>query len=218
MERKQYTNAPLSLSSRRHLEERENTNKMPKDPKRNRSYYDIGGGDINQFEFQHNQTAMAEEERARFEQSEAERQGVEALESAPQSEAERIAQMMEDAREKVARKKAKQAHKDGDYQAPSSGAKKASGGTKKAASAKASQKKSTAAKKSGAAKKGAGAAKKKAAKKSATAKSATAKSGAKKASGKKSSAAGKSSASKSGAKKSGAKAAKGAAGKTARKR
>jgi hypothetical protein len=193
---------------------------MPKDPKRNRSYYDIGGGDINQFEFQHNQTAMAEEERARFEQLEAERQGIEALESAPQTEAERIAQMMEDAREKVARKKAKQSHQGADYQAPSGGAKKS------APARKATQKKSTAARKSGAAKKGGVAAKKGAAGKAAPSKrAAPAKAGAKKAAtgakktaGKKSGAAGKSSAGKSGAKKSGAKASKGAAGKAARKR
>ncbi|MDX6693047.1 MAG: hypothetical protein QOF02_650 [Blastocatellia bacterium] len=79
---------------------------MPKDPKRNRSNYDIGGGEINEFEFHQNQGAMAEEMRARFEQLETERR--ESGDAEPPSEAERIAQLMEAVREKVARKKGKQ--------------------------------------------------------------------------------------------------------------
>jgi hypothetical protein len=79
---------------------------MPKDPKRNRSNYDIGGGDINEFEFHQNQGAMTEEMRARFEQSETQR--MEGGDAEPMSEAERIAQLMEAVREKVARKKGKQ--------------------------------------------------------------------------------------------------------------
>ncbi|HEY0404479.1 MAG TPA: hypothetical protein VGC89_02050 [Pyrinomonadaceae bacterium] len=79
---------------------------MPKDPKRNRSNYDIGGGDINEFEFHQNQGAMTEEMHSRFEQPEAERR--EGAAAQPQSEAERIEQLMAAVREKVARKQGKQ--------------------------------------------------------------------------------------------------------------
>lgn len=122
---------------------------MPKAPTRNRASYETGGGQLNEFEFQHNQEAMAEEERERFERLEAERREGEVAEAGPQSEAERIHQMMEAAHEKVARRKAKTA----------TGAQKASAAGK-----------STAAKKKGAAKK---AAAKKAAVKKAPAKAAT---------------------------------------------
>ena len=124
-----YTNAPLRLSSER-PEQGRTKNKMPKDPKRNRSYYDIGGGDINEFEFHRNQAAIAEEERARLDQLQSERADGEVPEGGPHSEAERIEQMMEDAREKVARRKARAAQNEtGSAQAKTRPAKKSTGKT-----------------------------------------------------------------------------------------
>ena len=40
---------------------------MPKDPTRNINQYKIGGGQLNEFDFQHNQTQIAQEEHERFE-------------------------------------------------------------------------------------------------------------------------------------------------------
>jgi hypothetical protein len=174
---------------------------MPKDPKRNRSNYDIGGGSINEFEFHKNQEAMAEEMRARFDQLNAGRG--EGEDAQPQSEAERIFQMMEAAREKVARKKGKQS--SGGGQTLKAGQMLGADGMP-LPSTSGRMGASTARKKQGGAKKG----------------------GAKKASARKGSA-GKSAAKKSGGKQSGAKkgstkksaarkSAKGAARKTARQR
>ena len=89
---------------------------MPKDPAENQDQYKIGGGFLNEFEFQQNKGALTEEEHQRFLRQQEERQAGEA-ETAPrqpESEAERIAQMMEDARvkaEKNLRKKEKRERK-----------------------------------------------------------------------------------------------------------
>jgi hypothetical protein len=151
------------------------TNKMPKDPKRNRSYYDIGGGDINQFEFHQNQGAITEEEHQRFQRSQAERGETDVPEAGPQSEAERIEQMMEAAREKVARRKSKQSTQTAAQTAPAANAKKTAKKTAtKPAPAKSSAKKAAAGKSSATAKastKKAAAKKKGSAKKSASGKS-----------------------------------------------
>lgn len=179
---------------------------MPKDPKRNRSNYDIGGGSINEFEFHKNQAAMAEEMRARLEQLDA--PPGEGEDAPPQSEAERIFQMMEAAREKVARKKGKRSSSGGQtlkagQMLGADGMPLTTTGGKKGAS--------ITRKKQGSAKKRA--AKKGAAKKASAGNGAGGKRVAKKSGGK------KSGAKKSSAKKSVARnSAKGAARKTARKR
>ena len=123
--------------------------------------FEVRGGVINEFDFHQGQKEFAEEERSRLEQ----REGQGAPEGQPQSEAERVALLMEEAHQKVEKKK--------------SAARKGKGGAKKAA-------KKSAAKKSGG-KKGAagkGGAKKGAAKKGAGKKSAAKKSSARKRAGK----------------------------------
>src|SRR2546423_12870635 len=81
---------------------------MPKDPARNQPNYKIGGGHLNEFEYARNQGAMTEAEHERFQQQQAERQAVEAgaEQAAPQTEAERIQQLMADVHERVQRRKA----------------------------------------------------------------------------------------------------------------
>jgi hypothetical protein len=81
---------------------------MPKDPTRNQPNYKIGGSHLNEFEFARNQGAMTEAEHERFQQQQAERQAGEGGagdESAPQTEAERIQQLMADVHEQVQRRK-----------------------------------------------------------------------------------------------------------------
>ncbi|MGB7926429.1 MAG: hypothetical protein WCF57_24525, partial [Pyrinomonadaceae bacterium] len=73
---------------------------MPKDPAENQDQYKIGGGFLNEFEFQQNKGALTEEEHQRFQRQQEERQEGEA-DREPQSEAERIERMMEDARVKA---------------------------------------------------------------------------------------------------------------------
>src|SRR2546423_428756 len=82
---------------------------MPKDPVRNQPNYKIGGGQLNEFDYARNQGAMTEAEHERFQQQQAERAAGEesAEQSAPQTEAERIQQLMADVHEKVARRKQK---------------------------------------------------------------------------------------------------------------
>jgi hypothetical protein len=130
---------------------------MPKDPARNQPNYKIGGGQLNEFEYARNQGAMTEAEHERFQQQQAERAAGEesAAQSAPQTEAERIQQLMADVHEKVERRKQKAqgaalarpaARKDGAQKSVAkAGAKKSAqkGGAKKSA-AKAGAKKSAA--------------------------------------------------------------------------
>jgi hypothetical protein len=82
---------------------------MPKDPVRNQPNYKIGGGQLNEFEYARNQGAMTEAEHERFQQQQAERAAGEesGAQSAPQTEAERIRQLMADVHEKVERRKQK---------------------------------------------------------------------------------------------------------------
>ena len=78
---------------------------MPKDPTRNVDRYKIGGGHLNEFEFQKNQGAITEEERDRFARQEEERRlrEGETAPAPPQDEAERIRQLVEAAREEAQR-------------------------------------------------------------------------------------------------------------------
>lgn len=159
---------------------------MPKDPARNQPNYKIGGGQLNEFEFAQHQGEMTAAEHERFQGQ----QAAGADDAAPQTEAERIRQLMADVHEKVARRKQKQA--GGAAAQPNArpprnapkkaGAKAKATGTKKAAKKAVKKTAKKGAKKSGGEKRAASAGKK---------------SGASKQSG-----AGKQSASKRGARKS----------------
>lgn len=78
---------------------------MPKDPSADR--FKNRGGQINQFDFNKNQGAVAQDERSAKQDARQMREGE--TPAAPQPEAERIKQLMADVREKVQRKKRKQA-------------------------------------------------------------------------------------------------------------
>ena len=80
---------------------------MPKDPTRNQPNYKIGGSHLNEFEYARNQGAMTEAEHERFLQQQGERQAGEEGRPAPQTEAERIQQLMTDVHEQVERRKAR---------------------------------------------------------------------------------------------------------------
>ncbi len=192
---------------------------MPKDRTENIDRYKIRGGHLNEFEFQQNEGAMAEQERERFLRRE-QQEGLrgEAEPHAPQTEAERVAQMMEDARakaEKIRRKKGKLQAKQSAVGAARRTRKK---GGKSSAKGRGSGKaraggKKSAAKKGASGKKGAAGG----AKRGATKKAGAKKTGAKRASTKRP--AGKrSSAKKSSAKRSAGSASKGGARKRARAR
>ena len=179
---------------------------MPKIPERNQPNYKIGGGQLNTHEFNQMHGQLTQEEQQPF-MPPPETPGGEPAASPQEAEAQRIAQVMELAREEAARRRRTGAtvsgvHPSGEDAGGStkgaSGAKK-SAGTKKGAStkragasAKAGAKKATA--KKGAAKKG-GAAKKVAGEsagkgtRGAAAKGAGARGGAKKAAASKSGAA-----------------------------
>ncbi|HZG52502.1 MAG TPA: hypothetical protein VEZ40_10235, partial [Pyrinomonadaceae bacterium] len=70
---------------------------MPKDPTRNQPNYKIDGGHLNEYEFNQSHGAITEDERNRF--GDQQRQSGEQFD-APQTEAERIQQLMEDVRER----------------------------------------------------------------------------------------------------------------------
>jgi hypothetical protein len=137
---------------------------MPKtkNQAKNKSRFEVRGGVINEFEFALNEGAMTEEEHQRFLRQEDERRTGEDAPAAatPQTEAERIQQLMSDVHEKVARKKQKQsgataANKSRAVSAAKAGkssAKKGRAGSKAAGAKKAGATVKSAAKK-GAAKK-----------------------------------------------------------------
>lgn len=154
--------------------------------------FEVRGGIINEFDFHQGQREFAEEERNRLEQRE---QGPPEGEGQPQSEAERIAQLMEDAHQKAEANLRRREKREGKSPSKAAGAgkkraarKSATGGAKKSAAKRSAVKKSTA-KKAAAKKLSAprrGAAKKSGGKKSAAGKSGTKKGGAKKGGAKKS--------------------------------
>jgi hypothetical protein len=117
---------------------------MPKDPARNQPNYKIGGSHLNEFEFNQQHGAMTEEERHPF-PGQHETPGLPGEEAPQETEAERVARLMEEARAIVAKRRGARG---------SSGAKK-SGAAKKPAGAKKSGAKPDAGK--GAAKKSPGA-------------------------------------------------------------
>ncbi len=122
---------------------------MPKDPARNQPNYKIGGGQLNEFEFAHNQGAMTEAEHERFLQQQAEGET-----APPQTEAARIQQLMADVHEQVQRRKAKAQPPTKKGAAKKQATRAATkGAAKKVATKKGAAKKSAA--KKGAAKKGA---------------------------------------------------------------
>jgi hypothetical protein len=142
---------------------------------KNKSRFEVRGGVINEFEFALNEGAMTAEEHQLFLRQEDERRAGEGVpaEATPQTEAERIPQLTNEVREKVARKKQKQSGQA----AAKSSAKKRGAGSKSVGVKKAGASKS-AAKKAGPKKAGAkGATKKGAAKKSAARKGAARKTG-----------------------------------------
>jgi hypothetical protein len=196
---------------------------MPKDKNlaKHKSRFEVRGGVINEFDFHQNQGALAEAERDRFARQEDERQlrEGETASPAPQTEAERIQQLMDDAHEKVQQRKEKEARKSSTQSA--AGPVGRSGAKKKAAKSTArSAGKKSGAKKTAAAKKGAAAAtaKKGGAKKAASSAGTAGKSTGKKGASKKR-AAGKASARKGAAKKGAAKkGVSGAARKSSRAR
>jgi hypothetical protein len=71
---------------------------MAKDPTKNMPNYKIDGGKLNEYEFTQSHGAITEEERNRF--AEQQREGQENA-APPQTEAERIQQLMDDVRERV---------------------------------------------------------------------------------------------------------------------
>src|SRR3982751_5572095 len=85
---------------------------MPKDKNlaKHKSRFEVRGGVINEFDFHQNQKALAEEEQHRFDRQEDERRLREgdASTTGPQSEAERIEQLMNDAHEKVLERREKE--------------------------------------------------------------------------------------------------------------
>jgi hypothetical protein len=76
---------------------------MPKDPTRNQPNYKIGGHHLNEFEFEQQHGAMTEAEHERFQRRQAEAAAGE--QAAPQTEAERIQQLMADVHEQVEQRK-----------------------------------------------------------------------------------------------------------------
>jgi hypothetical protein len=185
---------------------------MPKtkNQAKNKSRFEVRGGVINEFEFALNEGAMTEEEHQRFlRQQDERRTGEDAPPSAaPQTEAERIQQLMSEVHEKVARKKQKQSGQIAASKSGASAANKSRAGSA-AKAGKSSAKKGGAGSKSAAVKK-AGASVKSGGKKGAAA---VAKKGVAKKAG------AKGAAKKGPAKKSAArKGAKGAARKSARAR
>lgn len=82
---------------------------MPKDPAENIDRYKIQGGQLNEFEVQQNEEAMAEQERARHGGPQPEGLRGAAEPGLPQNVAERIQQLEAAVREKVERRRAKQA-------------------------------------------------------------------------------------------------------------
>ncbi|HEX8143761.1 MAG TPA: hypothetical protein VF553_14270 [Pyrinomonadaceae bacterium] len=181
---------------------------MPKDKNlgKHKSRFEVRGGVINEFDFHNNQGAMAVEERDRFARQEEERRlregETEAAASAPQTEAERIQQVIADAHEKVQERQGKEQSSDASAQPAGSGQAKRSA---KSTVGGARAGKKSAAKKAGSARKAAASG----AKKSGVKKSA-AKAGSK--SAKKAAAAKKGAAAKGASRKGGAK--KGGAGAT----
>ena len=98
----QYTDAPRVLSSGCAAAMREGE-RMPKTKNlgKLKDRFEVRGGIINEFDFHQGQREFAEEERNRLEQREEGQGGPPAGEGQPQSEAERVAQLMEDARRKA---------------------------------------------------------------------------------------------------------------------
>lgn len=161
---------------------------MPKDRAEVQDQYKIGGGQLNEFEFDRSKGEMEEQEHQTPEGAPVEGLRGAAEPNAPQNVAERIRQVEERAHEIVERRRAKQsgdaAQKSGAKKSAKKSAKKAvkkSGGksakksAKSAKSAKKSPAKTGATKKGGAAKKGG--AKKGGAKKGAVKRGASKKSG-----------------------------------------
>ena len=100
-----------------------------------KSRFEVRGGIINEFDFHQNQGAMTEEERDRFARKEEEaalREGEAAQQ--PQTEAERIEQLMIDAHEKAEKNLRKKGNQAG---AKKSAGKKRAGGAKKGTGRKA---------------------------------------------------------------------------------
>ena len=123
---------------------------MPKDKTENIDRYKVRGGQFNDYQIQKDELALVQDDQdragVRLREGEWPEQG------RPQDEAERIQRMMEEAREKVARKKAKLAGKGAAGKGATKKAAAKKGATRKGAAKPAAKK---AAKKS-AAKKGAG--------------------------------------------------------------
>jgi len=108
-----------------------------------KSRFEVRGGIINEFDFHQNQGAMTDEERDRFarqEEETAQREGEAAQPGQPQTETERIEQLMIDAREKAEKNLRKKEKQSG---AKKSAGKKRAGGAKKGAGKKAAAKKTT---------------------------------------------------------------------------
>jgi hypothetical protein len=136
---------------------------MPKDPARNQPNYKIGGSHLNEFEFNQQHGAMTEEEHQSF-PGQHETPGLPGEQAAQETEAERVARMMEEARAVVAKRRGSRASvstKKSGATKKSAAKKSAAKGAKKSAAKKSVATKKTGAraassKKGGAARKGAG--------------------------------------------------------------
>ena len=81
-----------------------------------KSRFEVRGGIINEFDFHQNQEALAEEDRNRFarqEEEQALREAEAGEPQQPQSEAERIAQMLAEAREKAEKNLKRKENREG---------------------------------------------------------------------------------------------------------
>lgn len=134
---------------------------MPRDPWKNQPNYKIGGGQLNEYEFNRQHGALTEQEKQPFEFQEQERELPD--ESGATDEAGRVRRLMEEAHEKVERRQGARAtsgaKKSGTQKSgarKSGGAKKSAARTAKKGAAKKGAKKSGSAKKAGAKRVGAG--------------------------------------------------------------
>ncbi len=86
---------------------------MPKDPTRNQPNYKIGDAQLDEYEFQQGHAAISQEERQRherYQEEHAQRGGEDGAPLAPQTEAERIQQVIATAHEKVEQRRRKRGH------------------------------------------------------------------------------------------------------------
>ncbi|HEX8179533.1 MAG TPA: hypothetical protein VF525_08320 [Pyrinomonadaceae bacterium] len=125
---------------------------MPKDPTRNQPNYKIGGSHLNEFEYARDKGAMTEAEHERFQQQQAE--AGDAAQAAPQTEAERVQQLMSDVHEQVQRRKEKQSASAAQPAGRKGGARKPGGQTSAKSADKASAGRKSAGAKKGAAQAG----------------------------------------------------------------